>query len=149
MGSRHPNPRHVKIRRTYSVEEISRPLGVHKRMVRSCLKQGLAALDAQRPTLVRCVVLSRFLRERRLKTKQSCGPGEIYCPPRRAPKVPAGHMAECHPSINRRRFSRSGRLVVAVAGSGADPGAASASSIIVHIAFSLAPARSRRIGDIV
>ena len=42
--------------------------------------------------------LSRFLRERRQKAKKTCGPGRIYCIACRAPKVPAGKMAECMPS---------------------------------------------------
>jgi len=37
----------------------------------------------------------RYLAERRARTKQSCGPGRIYCLPCRAPKVPAGRIAEC------------------------------------------------------
>jgi hypothetical protein len=38
---------------------------------------------------------SPILTERRSRTKQVCGPGRIYCLPCRAPKVPAGNMAEC------------------------------------------------------
>src|SRR5262249_7779823 len=39
--------------------------------------------------------LSRFLQERRQKTKQSCGPGRLYCIACRAPKLPPRKMAEC------------------------------------------------------
>ncbi len=35
------------------------------------------------------------LRERRARAKRTCGPGRIYCLPCRAPKVPAGKMADC------------------------------------------------------
>jgi hypothetical protein len=98
MGSRHPNPRLVKIHRNYSVEEIARLVGIHKNTVRSWLKQGLAAIDDRRPTLILGRELSRFLRERRQKTKQTCGPGRIYCIACRAPKVPAGKMTECIPT---------------------------------------------------
>jgi Homeodomain-like domain len=41
MGSRHPNPRLVKIHRNYSVEDIARLFGIHKNTVRNWLKQGL------------------------------------------------------------------------------------------------------------
>jgi hypothetical protein len=41
--------------------------------------------------------LSRFLHERRQKLKQSCGPGRFYCIACRAPKAPAGSMADCTP----------------------------------------------------
>jgi hypothetical protein len=95
VGYRHPNPRLVKIHRNYSTEEIARLFGIHKNTVRSWLKQGLAAIDDHRPTLVVGRELSRFLYERRQKTKQSCGPGRIYCIACREPKAPAGNMADC------------------------------------------------------
>jgi Helix-turn-helix domain len=98
MGYRRPNPRLVKIHRNYSVEDIARLFGVHKNTVRSWLKQGLAAIDDRRPILILGHELSRFLRERRQKAKQTCGPGRIYCIACRAPKVPDGKMAECTPT---------------------------------------------------
>ena len=95
MGYRHPNPRLVKIHRNYSVEEISRLFSIHKNTVRSWLKQGLTAIDDQRPTLVLGRELFWFLQDRRQKAKQSCGPGRIYCIACRTPKAPAGEMADC------------------------------------------------------
>ena len=95
MGSRHPNPRLVKTHRNYSVEDISRLFDVHKNTVRNWLKLGLAAVDDRRPILILGRELLRFLQERRQKTKQSCGPGRIYCIACRAPKVPAEKMTEC------------------------------------------------------
>jgi hypothetical protein len=98
MGYRHPNPRRVKVHRNYSVEEIARLFRVHKNTVRNWVKQGLAAIDDRRPILILGRELSRFLSERRQRTKQTCGPGRIYCIACRAPKVPAGNMAECTPT---------------------------------------------------
>ena len=98
MGSRHPNPRLGQIHRKYSVEDIARLFGIHKNTVRNWLKQGLATIDDRRPMLVLGQELSRFLQQRRQKAKQSCGPGRIYCIACRAPKVPAGKMAECTPT---------------------------------------------------
>jgi hypothetical protein len=95
MGYRHPNPRLAKTHRSYSVEEISRLFAVHKNTVRAWLRQGLKAIDGQRPTLVRGEELSRFLADRRARTKQACGPGRIYCLACRAPKVPAGKITDC------------------------------------------------------
>ena len=95
MGSRHPNPRLAKIHRNYSVEDTARLFNVHKNTVRNWLKNGLEPIDDQRPTLVRGEELRRFLADRRARAKQACGPGRIYCLPCRAPKVPAGKMAEC------------------------------------------------------
>jgi hypothetical protein len=95
MGLRHPNPRLAKIHRSYSVEEVSRLFAIHKNTVRNWLRQGLTAIDGQRPTVIRGVELRRFLSHRRAATKRACGPGRIFCLPCRAPKVPAGNMAEC------------------------------------------------------
>jgi hypothetical protein len=100
MGSRHPNPRLAKIHRSYSVDEMTRLFSVHKNTIRSWLKQGLAAIDGQRPTVARGEEIRRFLTDRRARAKQVCGPGRIFCLPCRAPKVPAGKMAECVATSN-------------------------------------------------
>jgi hypothetical protein len=95
MGCRRPNPRLAKIHRSYSVEEMSRLFKVHRNTIRNWFRQGLEAIDGQRPSVVRGTEIRRFLAERRARAKQACGPGRIYCLPCRAPKAPAGNMAEC------------------------------------------------------
>jgi hypothetical protein len=95
MGHRHPNPRLAKIHYSYSVEDLARVFGVHKNTVRNWFKQGLQPIDDNRPILIRGQDARRFLAERRARTKQTCGPGRIYCLPCRAPKVPAEKMADC------------------------------------------------------
>jgi hypothetical protein len=95
VGARHPNPRLAKIHHSYVVEEVSRLFNIHKNTVRNWLRQGLTAIDRQRPTVIRGVELRRFLIARRARARQKCGPGRIFCLPCRAPKVPAGNMAEC------------------------------------------------------
>jgi hypothetical protein len=95
MARRHPNPRLAKSHRNYSVDDVSRLFSIHKNTVRNWLQSGLAPIDHHRPTLIRGQELARFLTERRANTKQTCGPGRIYCLPCRAPKLPAGKMAEC------------------------------------------------------
>ena len=95
MGSRRTNPLRAKIHRSYSVEEISRLYAAHKNTVRNWLRQGLTPIDGQRPTVIRGVELRRFLTDRRARVRQTCGPGRIFCLPCRAPKVPAGNMADC------------------------------------------------------
>jgi hypothetical protein len=97
MGKRHPNYRLVKIHRSYTVEEIAKLFGVHKNTVRRWVKDGLATTDDKRPMLILGHVLVAFLRARRTKNKQTCKPGEIYCVRCRAPKPPAGDMAEYSP----------------------------------------------------
>jgi hypothetical protein len=95
VGTRHPNPRLAKTHRNYSVDDISRLFAVHKNTVRKWLKEGLPSIDDQRPTLVLGFELSKFLSARRASSKQSCGPGRLFCLPCRAPKSPAGKMVDC------------------------------------------------------
>ncbi len=97
MGKRHPNHRLVKIHRSYTVEEIANLFNLHKNTVRLWVKDGLATIDDKRPMLILGHVLAAFLKTRRSKNKQRCKPGELYCVRCRAPKAPAGDMAEYCP----------------------------------------------------
>lgn len=97
MGKRHPNYRLVKIHRNYTVEEIAKLYGVHKNTVRTWLKNGLATIDDKRPMLIHGQALYAFLQAKRVKHKRPCAPGEMYCVRCRAPKAPAGGMAEYRP----------------------------------------------------
>jgi len=97
MGKRHPNHRLVKIHRNYTVEEIAKLFGIHKNTVRIWVKDGLDTTDDKRPMLILGHVLVEFLQARRVKNKQTCKPGELYCVRCRVPKFPAGDMAEYSP----------------------------------------------------
>jgi hypothetical protein len=97
MRKRHPNHRLVKIHRSYTVEEIAVLFAIHKNTVRRWIKEGLTTTDDRRPMLILGHVLVAFLQARRLKNKQSCKLGELYCVRCRAPQSPAGNMAEYSP----------------------------------------------------
>lgn len=97
MAKRHPNPRLAKIHRNYTVEEIARLFRVHRNTVREWVKRGLPTSDRKRPILILGRDLASFLQTRRLKNKRTCQPGEIYCVRCRAPRNPAGDMAEYQP----------------------------------------------------
>ncbi|MBU1404547.1 MAG: helix-turn-helix domain-containing protein [Proteobacteria bacterium] len=97
MKKRHPNHRLVKIHRSYMVEEIAKLFGIHKNTVRGWVKAGLATSDDKRPMLILGHALVAFIQARRVKNKQTCQPGELYCVGCRAPKFPAGDMAEYSP----------------------------------------------------
>jgi hypothetical protein len=97
MGIRHQNHRRVKIHRSYTVEEIANLFNIHKNTVRGWVKSGLATCDEKRPILILGHELSAFLQARRIKNKQPCKPGEIYCVRCRTPKLPAADMAEYSP----------------------------------------------------
>ena len=97
MGKRHPNPRLAKIHRNYTVDEIAALFGVHRNTVRNWVKHGLPTNDDRRPMLILGRDLVEFLRARRAKNNRTCLPGEIYCVRCRAPKAPAGDMADYEP----------------------------------------------------
>jgi transposase-like protein len=94
MGKRYPNHRLVKIHRNYTVEEIARLFSMHKNTVRRWIKNGLVTIDNKRPMLILGHVLVEFIKKRRIKNKQSCKPGELYCVKCRRPKFPAENMAD-------------------------------------------------------
>jgi hypothetical protein len=96
MG-RYPNPRLVKIHRSYTVEEVARILRKHKNTVRAWIKKGLQPIDGRRPTLVHGLELVKFLRCRRMTGKQPCPPGYMYCLKCRSPKQPAACMVDYLP----------------------------------------------------
>jgi hypothetical protein len=85
--------RRIKAHRCYTVEEIARLLGTHRGTVRRWLKQGLAAVDNQRPIMIRSVDLLQYLSARAMP-KSRCPAGHCYCVKCRAPQAPAGEMAE-------------------------------------------------------
>jgi len=84
---RHPNPRLVKMHRSYTVEETARLLGKHKNTVRAWIKQGLQPIDGRKPTLIHGLQLVRFLQNRRMSGKQPCPPSHMYCLKCRSPYV--------------------------------------------------------------
>ena len=97
MGKRHPNPQLVKIHRNYTVEETATLLSIHKNTVRTWVKRGLPTIDDKRPMLILGRDLSAFLRAKRVKNKQPCKPGEMYCLRCRIPQIPAENMVEYQP----------------------------------------------------
>ena len=101
MKKRLYNPNLAKIHRSYTVEEVASLYGVFKGTVRTWIKAGLPTLNDKRPMLIHSSDLAAFHQARRTKNKQTCKPGEIYCIRCRAPKVPAGDMADCNPVNNK------------------------------------------------
>lgn len=83
------NARRIKIHISYTVDELARLLGCHKRSVRNWLKNGLASLnDGRRPLLIQGAVAREFLETRSRRTKRRCKPDELYCLSCREPRLP-------------------------------------------------------------
>lgn len=95
MAGRYPNPNLVKIHRSYTVEEVASLCDKHKNTVRAWIKEGLPVCDAKRPTLILGNALKQFLSQKRMKNKQSCRPGQMYCVKCKVVYEPAGEMADC------------------------------------------------------
>jgi hypothetical protein len=95
MKKRLHNPNLAKIHRNYTVEEVADLYDVFKGTVRAWIKAGLPVINDRRPMLILGSDLVAFHQARRMKNKQQCKPGEMYCVRCRAPKKPAGDMADC------------------------------------------------------
>lgn len=97
MKKRLYNPNLAKMHRNYTVEEVASVYGVFKGTVRAWIKAGLPVLDDKRPMLILGSDLAAFHQAKRMKNKQKCQPGEMYCVRCRAPKSPALGMADYKP----------------------------------------------------
>jgi hypothetical protein len=102
VGSRAHNSRRVKIHRSYTLDDVAQLFGCHRNTIRCWLKQGLKPIDGRRPVVFEGLTLAAFLEARRGARRRRLKPGEIYCLPCRAPKDPAGNMAEYVPVTDAR-----------------------------------------------
>jgi len=97
MASRRPNPRLAKSLRSFTIAETAELYGVHRNTVRNWLDNGLAPNETKRPILIHGTALNHFHRARRLASRQTCGPGELFCLACRRPRRPAGDIADFNP----------------------------------------------------
>ncbi len=102
MPTQRPNPRLVKIHRSYTVEGIADLFGNHKNTVRGWINNdGLPVVDNRRPVLILGSELRKFLELKRTKNKRPCQPCELYCLRCRKPQMPAGNMADFTPDTDK------------------------------------------------
>jgi hypothetical protein len=90
------NYRRVKIHRNYTIGVLADAVGKHKHTVGRWIAAGLPTTDTKRPLLIHGADFHAFMKARE-PIKQRCKPGEFYCLGCRAPKRPAGDMADYHP----------------------------------------------------
>jgi len=99
MSRRSPRqPGRPKIHRSYTVQEVTDLLGVHKNTVRNWLRNGLASLNERRPILILGRELAGYLAKRQKNRKRPCGLGQIYCLRCRRPHRPVSGTARYEPS---------------------------------------------------
>jgi hypothetical protein len=92
---KHPSPTKVKTHMIYTVWEVGDLLGIHRQTVIRWIKSSKLEADcSQKPWLIKGVNLKVYLQSKRKSRKAKLRLHEIYCLPCRAPKVPAGKMAE-------------------------------------------------------
>jgi len=97
MASRRHSPRRAKSHFSYTISETAELYAVHRQTVRHWLANGLEPNDSSRPVLIHGTELNRFHKARRDAAKGECGPGELYCLGCKAPRRPAGSMADYVP----------------------------------------------------
>lgn len=95
MAAKRLNSRLVKLHYSYSIEETSRALGVHKNTVRGWRARGLTPIDQSCPILFQGSALREFLERERRAAKRPCPAGHMYCLRCRAPRMPALGMVDC------------------------------------------------------
>jgi hypothetical protein len=135
------NPRRSKVHHSYTVEEASRTLGVHKNTVRGWQAKDLKPIDNRKPILFAGKDLRAFLERMIVVRKQPSPKGHFYCFRCRASRRPAMGMvdyvqltpvsgnlkalcAECGTLMHRRtRWADIGAIMpgIAVQVSGAQP----------------------------
>lgn len=96
MKSKRSKLRLSRIRKhaSYSIQDVSELLGVHKNTVMQWLKNGLPKIDEQRPFLIHGQQLKNFLKARQQSRRSSCAPHEFYCFRCRSPQRAMGNLAD-------------------------------------------------------
>jgi len=93
------NTRAIKKHHCYSIEEAAEAVGVHTQTVRTWIEKGLPCLKRGVPYLILGEHLQAFLSAQTIARKRPLGPNEIYCLRCKAPKTPAGKMADFMPEV--------------------------------------------------
>ncbi len=84
----------IRLRHTYTLNEVSELLVVHKNTVRMWLKSGLRAIDDSRPILIFGADLKAYLSQKQAAKKTSCKPHEFFCLKCRAARKPWGEIVD-------------------------------------------------------
>ena len=95
--SRRINPRRIKLHHSYTVEEASRALGVHKNTVRGWRAKDLKPIDNRKPILFAGKDLRAFLERINVGRKQPSPKGHFYCFRCRTSRRPAMGMVDYVP----------------------------------------------------
>lgn len=92
--AKRPNPRSIRVARTYTIEEAAAALGVSIGTVRAWVKSGLRIMKSERPYLILGEALREFLRDRSAKAKVRLQPNQLYCLGCKEPRTPMGLLVD-------------------------------------------------------
>lgn len=93
--------RRIKANKSYRIDELAQATGVTSPTVRNWIKNGMACVDGNRPTLIIGFQALEFLNARKSNSNQPMALGEFYCLRCKAPRSPLGGMADYEPSSAR------------------------------------------------
>ncbi len=95
----------IKRLHSYTILEAAGVTGVSERTIRAWIKQGLAAMTDERPTLVRGDELITFIKSQRKARKSPLSPDEFYCLKCREARKPAGGLVDCETNGTRAKLT--------------------------------------------
>jgi hypothetical protein len=78
-GKRKPDFRRIRPTQTYSAAELAKAIGRDPATVRRWYREGMPALDDQKPPIFDGAAVKGWLKKRWALRKKSCGPNEAHC----------------------------------------------------------------------
>ena len=94
---RRHNTRRIKATQSYTIQAVAKLLGVHKNAITRWRKDGLKAIDGQKPYLIRGSDLIAHLNAKQSARRATCKPDKFSCLRCRAPREPLGDMIDIIP----------------------------------------------------
>jgi hypothetical protein len=90
------NTRIIKGKSTYSIEDITECLNVHKSTVSDWLRSGLKKIDTQQPSLIWGQDLIDFLNTTNKNRKRPCSENQLFCCKCQNPVYPKNNLVRIH-----------------------------------------------------
>lgn len=103
MARRYPNPRLIKLHRSYTPAELARILCKHPNTIRNWVKDGLESFGDGRTVLISAASARAYLEGKRQLGRRRCPAGTLYCFNCKEPRRPAFDEVELHLDVAGRR----------------------------------------------
>jgi hypothetical protein len=99
------NTRLIRAKHSYSIEDITQCLNIHKNTVGDWLKAGLKKIDGLQPYLIWGQDLIDFLDARNKDKKRPCAENQLFCCRCQIPTYAKDNMVRIHHSDKRTNLS--------------------------------------------